>query len=187
MLVKVLSFGTNWWARFGRDTDDLHRFSRLAAYYNSTGLRCGSKIRRHWIVSGLLRFNGAGDCNPNLLARAIGKTFVCSDLTYAFGGNRLLFQSQMRKAVAPDCFLVVVSSELHGAIHFASNVWKSVFSQVVAASQLRDRQETMLLMKAGDWLQTKNGFWQLHVPANSHEAAALVRLGQRVPAQVQAP
>jgi len=80
MLVKVLNFGTNWWARFGRDAEDPYRFSRHAAYYNSTGVRCGSKIRRHWITSGLLRFNGVGDFNPNLPKRAIGRTFVCSDL-----------------------------------------------------------------------------------------------------------
>jgi hypothetical protein len=71
MLVMVLNFGTNWWARFGRDADDPYRFSRHAAYYNSTGVRCGSKIRRHWIVSGLLRFNGVGDFNPSLPDRAI--------------------------------------------------------------------------------------------------------------------
>jgi hypothetical protein len=38
MLVQVLSFGTNWWARFGRNADDPHRFTRHAAYYNSTGV-----------------------------------------------------------------------------------------------------------------------------------------------------
>lgn len=47
MLVKVLSFGTNWWARFGRDPFDPRRFTRHAAYYNSTGVRCGRKVRRH--------------------------------------------------------------------------------------------------------------------------------------------
>ena len=71
MLVQVLSFGTNWWARFGRNADDPHRFTRHAAYYNSTGLRCGNKVRRHWITSGLIRFNGVGDFNPNFPDRAL--------------------------------------------------------------------------------------------------------------------
>ena len=73
MLVKVLNFGTNWWARFGRDAEDPYRFSRRAAYYNSTGVRCGRKVRRHWVTSGLLRFNGVGDFNPNFPERAIGR------------------------------------------------------------------------------------------------------------------
>lgn len=177
MLVQVLSFGTNWWARFGRDVTDPNRFTRHAAYYNSTGVRCGRKIRRHWIISGLIRFNGVGDFNPNLPDRAIGRTFTCSDLTLAFGGNRLLFQSRAAKSAAPDCYLVVISSDVHGQVDFTSGVWKSVFSQVIAASHLRDKQETMLLMKPGDWLQTNTGFWQLSAARCSSERAMLARLG----------
>jgi hypothetical protein len=177
MLVQVLSFGTNWWARFGRNVDDPHRFTRRAAYYNSTGVRCGSKVRRHWIISGLIRFNGVGDFNPNLPDRAIGRTFVCSDFAQAFGGNRLLFQSRAPKSAAPDSYLVVISSDVHGQVDFTSGVWKSVFSQVIAASHLRDKQEAMLLMKPGDWLQTNTDFWQLSDARSSGERAMLARLG----------
>jgi hypothetical protein len=182
MLVKVLNFGTNWWARFGRDAEDPYRFSHHAAYYNSTGVRCGGKIRRHWVVSGLLRFNGVGDFNPNLPDRAIGRTFVCSDLTNAFGGNRLLFQSKAPKSAVPDRYLVLVSSCTHGRINFGSSVWKSVLSQVIAASQLREMQEAMLLMNPGDWVQTGTGFWQLNAPSNTHEPAVLVRIGEQLSA-----
>ena len=180
MLVKVLSFGTNWWARFGRDADDPHRFTRHAAYYNSTGVRCGGKVRRHWTTSGLVRFNGVGDFNPNFPERAIGRTFVCSDLAYAFGGNRLLFQSKASKSAVPECYLVVMSAMEHGRIEFSSTVWKSVFSRVIAASQLRDKQEVMLLMNAGDWVQTSTGFWQLCVQSSSGEPDRLVRIGEQV-------
>ena len=182
MLVKVLNFVSNWWARFGRNTEDPYRFSRHAAYYNSTGVRCGSKIRRHWITSGLIRFNGVGDFNPNLPERAIGNTFVCTELTQAFGGNRLLFQGKARKSAVPDCYLVVVSSGTHGFIDFSSRVWKSVLSQVIAASQLRETQEAMLLMRPGDWVQTSSGFWQLNVPSTMHDRAELVRIGERISA-----
>jgi hypothetical protein len=179
MLVKVLNFGTNWWARFGRGANDPYRFSRHAAYYNSTGVRCGSKIRRHWITSGLLRFNGIGDFNPNLPDRSIGKTFRCSDLTQAFGGNRLLFQSKAPRSAIPEWYLVVISSDLHGQVNFSSSAWKSVFSQVIAASQLRDKQEAMLLMKPCDWILTSTGFWQLHVPSATTVPAGLIRIGER--------
>ncbi len=182
MLVKVLNFGTNWWARFGRDAQDPCRFSRHAAYYNSTGVQCGGKVRRHWIVSGLLRFNGVGDFNPNFPDRAIGKTFICADLTHAFGGNRLLFQNKAPESAVPEGYLVVISSGVHGRIDFASSVWKSVLSQVIAASQLREVQEAMLLMRPGDWVQTSTGFWQLNVPKATHEPAGLVRIGERVSA-----
>lgn len=182
MLVQVLSFGTNWWARFGRNVDDPHRFTRHAAYYNSTGVRCGSKVRRHWIISGLIRFNGVGDFNPNLPDRAIRRTFVCSDLSQAFGGNRLLFEVRAPKTAVPDCYLVVVSSDVHGPIDFSSGVWKSVFSRVIAASQLRDKQEAMLLMRVGDWIQTTAGFWQLSAHTGSGQQATLTRVGGKTSA-----
>ena len=182
MLVKVLNFGTNWWARFGRNAEDPYRFSRHAAYYNSTGVRCGRKIRRHWITSGLLRFNGVGDFNPNLPERAIGRTFVCSDLAHAFGGNRLLFQRKAPISAVPEWYLVVISSGVHGQIDFRSSAWKSVFSQVIAVSQLREKQEAMLLMKPSDWVQTSAGFWQLSVPCGATERATLTRLGGETPA-----
>jgi hypothetical protein len=182
MPVKVLNFGTNWWARFGRDAEDPYRFSRRAAYYNSTGVRCGRKVRRHWVTSGLLRFNGVGDFNPNLPERAIGRTFVCSELAHAFGGNRLLFQSKAPISAVPESYLVVISSDVHGQIDFSSSAWKSVFSQVIAASQLREKQEAMLLMKPSDWVQTSTGFWQLVVPSNADGPGDLVRIGSRISA-----
>jgi hypothetical protein len=182
MLVKVLNFGTNWWARLGHDLEDPERYFRHAAYYNSTGVRCGSKIRRHWIVPGLVRFNGVDGFNPGAAGDAIGITFVCSDLTHAFGGNRLLFKSRAARAAVPDRYLVVVSSGIYGRIDFASKVWKSALSGLIAVSQLRLTQEAMLLMNPGDWIQTCNGFWQLSVPDDPRESARLQRIGERISA-----
>ncbi|MGH9568629.1 MAG: hypothetical protein ACRD4F_03270 [Candidatus Angelobacter sp.] len=177
MLVKVLSFGTNWWARFGRDSHDTYRFTRHAAFFNSTGVRCGGKIRRHWIVSGLIRFNGVGDFNPHLPNRSIGHTFRCSDLTVAFGGNRLLFGRKASRSEIPDRYLVVVTSDLHGGIDFSSGEWKSPNVAVIAASQLREAQEAMLLMKAGDWVHTQCGFWWLTSAARNRLGAVLELTG----------
>jgi len=117
-----------------------------------------------------------------LAGDAIGITFVCSDLTHAFGGNRLQFKSRAARSAVPDGYLVVVSSSIHGRIDFASNVWKSALSRLIAASQLRFTQEAMLLMNPGDWIQTCNGFWQLDVPDNRCESARLQRIGERIPA-----
>ena len=92
MLVKILGFGSNWWARFGRDPLDRYRFTKHAAYFNSTGVRCGNKMKRYWIVPGLIRFNGIGDFNPHFPNRSLGETFECADIGFACGGNRLLFR-----------------------------------------------------------------------------------------------
>ena len=163
MLVKVLSFGSNWWSRFGRESEDPYRFTHHAAYYNSTGICCGSKIRRHWLIPGLIRFNGIGDFNAKLPQLSIGKTFCCSDLVFAFGGNRLLFERKAPWPAVPDYHLVAITSAQHGPITFRSKRWKSPSACAIAASQLRLVEETMLLLKPGDWVKTDWGFWQLRV------------------------
>src|SRR2546430_1846399 len=114
MLVKILGLGTNWWARFGCDRNDPWRFTRHAAYYNSAGVRCGQNIKRHWVVPGLIRFNGVGDFDPHFPGRAVGQTFGCSGLASACGGNRILFVRRIPKLSIPDWYLVVVSSERFG-------------------------------------------------------------------------
>jgi hypothetical protein len=182
MLVKVLNFGTNWWARFGHNPHDPWRFTRHAAYYNSTGVRCGRKVRRHWIVSGLIRFNGVGGFNPHLPNRSIGHTFRCPDLTVAFGGNRLLLDRKASKSEVPECYLVVVSGDLHGRMDFDSGEWKSPSATVIAASQLRDAQEAMLLMRLGDWVRTNCGFWQLIASEKVHTGVTLELIGEQVTA-----
>ncbi len=173
MLVKVLNFGSNWWSRFGRDPRDRYRFTRHAAWFNSTGVRCGGKVRRHWVVPGLVRFNGVSGFNAHRPSRSIGHTFCCSDCAFAFGGNRLLFEKRSDGPAAPDCYLVVVSSEQHGRIDFRSESWKSDGTQVIAASQLREMQESMLLMSAGDWVRTGCGIWRLSAPIKGDFQAAL--------------
>lgn len=180
MVVKVLNLGTNWWTRFGSAAGDPTGLVKHTAYYNSTGVRCGNKIRRHWIVPGLVRFNGVGDVRPHLPNCAIGRTFVCSDLTYACGGNRLLFKSKTHRAALPECYLLVVSGSVYGRINFASPVWKSALSRVIAASQLRGQQEVMLLMRPNDWVETAQGFWQLSQPVSTRELPRLVRIGDPI-------
>lgn len=180
MLVKILGFGSNWWARFGRDPQDRYRYTRHAAYFNSTGLRCGSKVRRYWVVPGLLRFNGVGDFNPQFPNRAVGETFACTDLTFALGGNRLLFIREVARSIQPDYFLVTVCNERFGVLNFEDRAWKSDSVLPIAASHLRDKQETMLLMRAGDWVRSTLGFWQLKVAANVPHGAALELLEDEI-------
>ncbi len=173
MSVKILGFGSNWWARFGRDPCDACRYTRHAAYYNSAGVRCGQNIKRHWIIPGLIRFNGVGDFDPHFASRAIGETFLCGDLEFACGGNRILFVRTAAKTAIPDRYLVVVSSERFGAFNFENSSWKSEFAEPISISQLRGSQEAMLLMRDGDWVRTGLGVWQLVVQSSLPNGAAL--------------
>ena len=179
MLVKILEFGSNWWARFGRDPQDRYRYTRHAAYFNSTGVRCGSKMRRYWIVPGLIRFNGVGDFNPQFPNRAVGEVFECTDPVFARGGNRVLFRRKVAKSCRPDYFLLAVSSDRFGALRFEGSE-RSGSLTPIAASQIGEKQEAMLLMKAGDWVRSTLGVWQLTVAPNLRHGASLQLLEDAV-------
>ena len=181
MSIKVLGFGSNWWARFGRDPLDRYRFTRHAAYFNSTGVQCGNKMRRHWVVPGLLRFNGVGDFNPQFPNRAVGKTFECADLVFALGGNRILFRRKIAPSGLPDFFLLAVSSVAYGSFNFEDAGWKSHSVSPIAVSHLREKQEAMLLIKAGDWVRSALGVWQLKVSDRVPHGAALELLEDGIP------
>lgn len=173
MSVKILGFGSNWWARFGRDPNDPCRYTRHSAYYNSAGVRCGQKIKRHWIVPGLVRFNGIGDFDPHFPSRAIGQTFWCSDMVFTCGGNRILFVRKTAKGTIPDHYLVVVSSDRFGIIDFDDPRWRSESTRPISVSQLREQQEAMLLMKEGEWVRNSLGTWRLMTCPSLLDGAAL--------------
>jgi hypothetical protein len=160
MLVTILDFGSNWWSRFDRDPTDRLRFTRHAAYFNSSGLRCGSKVRRYWIVPGLIRFNGALNVLAHGHTRCIGKIFECAEPTVAYGGNRLFVLRQVSTRHTPDYYLLLVCSERHGPIHFEHG-WKSESTVAIAVSRHKARAEALVLMQAGGWFRTLLGSWQL--------------------------
>ena len=135
----------------------------LGTLLTSTQQVCavGNKVRRHWLLPGLIRFNGVGDFNPQFPSRSVGETFECADLTFACGGNRLLFVRKAAARVPPDYYLMVVSSDRCGPFNFAESGWKSESVVPIAVSSLGDRQEAILLMKPFAYVRSALGIWQL--------------------------
>jgi len=123
----------------------------------------------------MIRFNGVGDFNPHHPKRSLGRTFLTSNVDFLFGGNRLLLKREMPDSYVADWYLVVLSQELHGRMELDSDKWKSSTARVIAASQLRQVQEVMLLMKPGDWIRTLSGIWQL-VPSSDAKFGATLGL-----------
>ena len=173
MSVKILEFGSNWWARFGRDHDDPLRYTRHAAYYNSAGIRCANRVRRYWVLPGLVRFNGVGDFSPHFPGRSIGKTFWCTDPVLACGGNRVLFVRRAATNSAPDSYLVVLSSDRHGTLDLGNPGWKSQSIWPISISQSRNRQEALLFMAPEAWVRSALGIWRLVVRPNLLSGASL--------------
>jgi len=114
-----------------------------------------------------------GDFNPQFPGRALGEIFECTDLVFACGGNRVLFRRKVRQSCRPDYFLSVVSSGRFGAVSFETSDWKSESLVPIAVSHIRETQEAMLLMRAGDWIRSTLGIWQLKVAPSLRHGAAL--------------
>jgi hypothetical protein len=95
--------------------------------------------------------------------------FECTDLVFARGGNRVLFRRKIAQSCRPDYFLLVVSSVRFGSLSFEA----SESLTPIAVSHIGERQEAMLLMKAGDWVRSTLGIWQLRVAPNLLHGASL--------------
>jgi len=85
----------------------------------------------------------------------------------------VLFKQMVRATEAPDFYLVVISSPRFGRIDFALGDWKSESVRPIAVSDLREKQEAMLLMNPQDWVSTALGYWQLQVSPGFRYGAAL--------------
>ena len=183
MVVKILAFGTSWWRRSGSDPMLPQSSKRHTAYFNSTGVLCGTKVRRHWIVPGLVRFNAAGMLDARFPGSCTGQNVSCSEISNCWGGNRFVCYQKASRFVSPDCYLAVLNARSHGLINFCSGGWKSADALVIAASQLHERQEVMLLMKSRSWVRTTLGLWRLKLEPHGgsnlileHSSTSSVRL-----------
>jgi hypothetical protein len=85
----------------------------------------------------------------------------------------VLFRRKVGQSCRPDYFLSVVSSGRFGTVSFETSDWKSESLIPIAVSHLRETQEAMLLMRAGDWIRSTLGIWQLTVAPNLRHGAAL--------------
>lgn len=160
MYIRIISFGTNWWAMHSRDTADPFCFRRKAAYFNAAALMSGRRLHHSAIFPGQIRFNSTSGFDPEFPLRAIGKTFLCSAPRQFGGRTHLLFERRAGEA-QPDAYLVTLKSPEQGAIQFSNPGWKSTGVRPISISLCGQRYEAMLLFGAGDWVESDIGRWQI--------------------------
>ena len=160
MHIRVISFGTNWWAMRSRDADDPLCFRRRAAYFNAAALMSGRRLHHSAIFPGQIRFNGKSGLDPEFPLRAIGKTFLCSAPRQFAGKVHLLFE-RLTGEMTPDAYLVTLKSAEQGAVQFAKPGWKSAGVRPISISLRGERYEAMLLFGPGDWVESDLGRWQV--------------------------
>lgn len=162
MHVRMISFGSNWWAA--------RREGEPPAWFNSAGLKHGRRIDFCWICKGQIRFNRSSGFHPEFRHRTIGHTFICDGPKIHDGRIHLLVKQKASPCV-PDAYLVTVTDCLHGQISFENPDWSSPTVQPISISRKRERYEAVLLLGADDWLKSSVGRWQI-----SRDAGGLVIL-----------
>lgn len=160
MYVRIISFGSNWWAMHSPDTTDPYCFRRRAAWFNAAALNFGRRLRHSAIFPGQIRFNSKSGFNPEFPSRALGRTFLCAGPNQLGGKAHLLFVRPAQVA-APDAWLVTLDSSTHGPIRFDKPGWRSAGVQPVSVSLRGSRYEAMLLLGATDWVESDWGRWQI--------------------------
>jgi len=158
--VRIIGFGTNWWAAHSRDLNDPFCFRRNPAWFNSAGLMYGRRLRMCWAIPGHIRFNQTSNFDPDRPQRSIGRTFECSETNFFDGRMHLLIRLPA-SCDAPDRFLVTLNERVHGRISFATSTWRSAGVQPISVSVRCARYEAMVLIGATDWIETEFGRWIL--------------------------
>jgi len=161
MRIRIVSFGTNWWAAHSRNLEDPLCFRRRVAWFNSAGIKSGRRLRLCWVHPGHIRFNQKSSFDPEYPMRSVGRTFLSTGPTTMNGRTHLLISHLIHDNAAPDKYLVTVSAACHGQIGFASRDWKSQSTQPISVSLRGACFEAMLLLGAADWIKTDLGRWAI--------------------------
>ena len=172
MNIYCAGFGSIWWLRPGGDVTSAARFTTGAALFNTTGFRSGSQERRSWTQIGLIRFN-VGTClsqhvDPAMIAPGI---YQSCGVEQRGSQNRLLLARRGRQKMRPDALLVCVQSAVYGRILF-SEPWRSPGVKIIAASDYRGQQESLLLMPLGGIIHTETEKWVCDEAGNRWEMVA---------------
>lgn len=159
MIIYCAGFGTIWWLRPGADRASPSRFTKDAALFNTTGFHSGSKERRNWTQVGLVRFN-VGTCldqrlDPSALTPG---NYETPGPEQRGSQNRLLISRRTAKQVSPDALMFCVRSEQVGHIAF-DRAWRSEGVRLLATSEYRGEQESLLVVQVASSITTSVGEW----------------------------
>lgn len=160
MIIHCLSFGTLWWLRPGNDDDSATRFTSQAAVFNTTGFVSGSRERRNWIIPGVVRFN-AGTCLEQRIRpdQIVQGHFSSPGIERNGSQNRLLLTRKVKANGPADILLACISCNEHGRISFDSE-WRSRGVRILAASEFRRQQESLVLLPPDGHIRTTLGKWR---------------------------
>ena len=167
MLISALGFGSIWTRRVASSAQHPTRFGTSdTAYYNTTGVLVGDKLRNRPCVYGVARFNGNGSFRPDCLHQLMPRVFECEPPCMWNGYNKVLFKSPLARPEKPDAYLVILTAEQSGGINRnLAGGWLHRDAVLISLSECREQQEVMLVMPAYTWVRSRLGTFFIE-PAN---------------------
>jgi len=169
MLVAVQSLGSIWTAR-GVTA------GRQRAYYNTTGVAIGAKIRNRSCVYGYVRVDECSGFEPDSLPRLIHRVFESEGVTVWKGHNKLFLKRPMPAGTRPDAHLFAVTSAEIGEID-RNATWTCDPAKLISFSDGNRQQEVLLILPSFGWVRGRRGTFCVDPWPAQPWIAALSRAG----------
>ena len=176
MLISVLGFGSIWTRRGARDACNPAevRISE-AAYYNTTGVLVGDKLRNRPCTYGVARFNGNSGFRPDYIHRMLQKVFECEPPCVWDGHKKVLFKKLWGNSTKPDAYLVTITADQSGGINRdQAGGWLHHDAHLISFSECGVQQEVMLVMPAYTWVRGQLGTFFMEPVAQKPGEARLL-------------
>jgi len=156
MLVAVQSLGSIWTARAANTELDGTKSARRGAYYNTTGVLAGGKLRNRSCVYGYVRLDECSGFDLRFAGRIVYRVYESEGMSVWNGGNRLFLRRLAPAGTCPDVYLFRIGSADTGWIDRVG-AWKCDAVQVISFSEGNGQQEALLVLPPFGWVRGENG------------------------------
>ena len=156
MLVAVQSFGSIWTARGASTEAHCANSARRGAYYNTTGVLAGGKLRNRSCLFGYVRVDECSGFHPRLADRHIHRVYDSEGVSVWKGRNKLFLRQLTADGTRPDVYLFRVCPADTGWIDRAG-FWKCDAAQVVSFSEGNGQQEALIVLPPFGWVRGTQG------------------------------
>jgi hypothetical protein len=156
MLVAVQSFGSIWTARGAGTEANCADSARRCAYYNTTGILAGGKLRNRSCAYGYVRADECSGFHPRLADRFIHRVYESEGVSVWNGRNKLFLRQLTAEGTRPDVYLFRISPADMGWIDRAG-FWKCDAAQVISFSEGSGQQEALIVLPPFGWVRGTQG------------------------------
>ena len=162
MLIAIQGFGSIWSCRPVRENVGV-RF-QPPAYYNTTGVLVGNKLRHRSCVYGYIRVDACTELAPHSAHRALHRVFECDGIQLSSGGKKLFLNRRISGYAVPESYLIRLAPAEVGWIN-RQRAWLCDTGEVLSSSDGNGLQEHLVVLPPFGWIRTSAGVFCLEPDA----------------------